>query len=592
MKKLLLPFLLIYSLNVCASGGESYLNRFMAYLDWSQHIPSNPSEEFFNFIDSDTPLAGKLREKWLHQVALQKNWQAFQSHYKTSSDISLQCYHILALYQEGKNLEAFNLTKPLWLYGDSRPKACDEVFNQLLKQGLLDETLIKSRFILALEKRNLPLARYLLKQFKPARIKEDASLTSIYQNPSRIIQLPKSDFQGELYLFGLTRLVTTNMDLSIKLWKFGVQKRILNEAQEQAFLSHLALYKAMRNHEDTEKWFNLIKSNYYNETLLDWQIRYSLKKQDWNQVSFLINHLKEKETPCWQYWLARAEEAKGNVNEARTIYQALAPTRNYYGFLASLRINKKPNFENEPPNNNPTLLKAYQPFTANVKSLYSTKQTLQASRLLNDFILELPKEDKSALTYWVANDLQWHGKAVYLSNTEDLNNQLLLRFPLAYQQVIQENSKNYHISPEFIYAIIRQESAFREDVVSPAGALGLMQVMPNTAKIVAKVEKIGYLDKSQLFVFQKNITIGVAYLKQLAKRFNQHPILMAAAYNAGPRQVVYWMKNHPPKQMDIWIETLPWRETRNYLKNIMAFYAVYQYRMHSKPDLSPFFKPI
>jgi len=118
-----------------------------------------------------------------------------------------------------------------------------------------------------------------------------------------------------------------------------------------------------------------------------------------------------------------------------------------------------------------------------------------------------------------------------------------------------------------------------------------MQLMPATAKATAKSERINYADKKQLFGAQKNINIGVAYLQQLAKRFDKHPVLMAAAYNAGPRQVVYWLKNHPPKQIDIWIETLPWHETRNYLKNVVAFYAVYQHRMHQKADLSDFMRP-
>jgi soluble lytic murein transglycosylase len=117
-----------------------------------------------------------------------------------------------------------------------------------------------------------------------------------------------------------------------------------------------------------------------------------------------------------------------------------------------------------------------------------------------------------------------------------------------------------------------------------------MQLMPATAKSVSQQEKINYSDKSQLFSTQKNINIGAAYLKQLTKRFHNHPILIVAAYNAGPRQVVYWLKNHPPVEMDIWIETLPWQETRNYLKNVIAFYAVYQFRLQETPDLSPFMK--
>ena len=125
--------------------------------------------------------------------------------------------------------------------------------------------------------------------------------------------------------------------------------------------------------------------------------------------------------------------------------------------------------------------------------------------------------------------------------------------------------------------------------MSSAGALGLMQVMPATAKKVAEKAHIDYTHQKQLFSAAKNIEIGSAFLNNLASIYNNHPILMAAAYNAGPKQVKNWLNNHKAAEIDIWIETLPWRETRNYLKNVMAFYAVYQYRMQKEPDLSPFF---
>ena len=387
-------------------------------------------------------------------------------------------------------------------------------------------------------------------------------------------------------------MVSVNMDQALKMWRKIKDKKILDEAHEQAFLAHVALYKAMRNNEDAREWFAKVKPQYYNDALLDWEIRLALKQHDWKHVVQLISDSKNKTEPCWQYWLARALEKQGKISEAKTIYESLAKNRQYYGFLASIRLKIKPSFENEKPTTNIDVLKPYQSVTEQVKTLYQTKQDLQASRLLNDFISELPKEEASALVYWIASELKWHGKSVVLSNNETLNNQLTLRFPLAYRSSVQRYSKKYTVPLELVYAIIRQESGFRENVVSSAGALGLMQVMPQTARMVSKNDKIPLGNQKQLFQSQKNINIGVAYLKQLSKRFDNHPILVAAAYNAGPRQVVYWLKTHPPKQIDLWIETLPWQETRNYLKNVMAFYVVYQYRLHHKADLGNFLTPL
>ncbi|ARG97128.1 lytic transglycosylase domain-containing protein [Legionella micdadei] len=593
MKKILF-LLCVLSLSAMAHAisGQAYLERFMAYAQWSQNLPQQPGPDFLAFIDSDTPLATKLREKWLYQLARQKDWVNYSKYYHPSADINLQCFAQIANFTEGRTEEALKATRLLWLTGNSQPPACNVLFDLITKMDNFDEHLITQRIILALEKRNVGLARYLLKQYKQPRIQDEQLLASINQNPERITQLQPGELHDYFYLFGLKRMISTNMNKAIRYWQDAKTKQFLNEAQQQSFLIQLVLYKAMRGHEDEPLWFSKIKPVFYNEAILDWQIRFALKNQQWDQVEHLVNHSPDKEKPCWQYWLARALEVKGQLAKAKETYQTIAKNRHYYGFLASMRLNQIPNFENEKPVDNLAVLKPYQPFTDYIKSLYYGKQSLQASRLLNDFISELPKEEKSALIYWIATTLKWYGKSVYLSNTEELNNQLTLRFPVIHYDTVKEYAKDYHVSPELIYAIIRQESGFREDVVSPAGARGLMQVMPSTATVVAKRERIAYSNKDELFSSQKNINIGVAYLKQLTYRYNQHPVLVAAAYNAGPTQVNYWLKNHPPKDMDIWIDTLPWHETRNYLKNIIAFYAVYQFRLQQKADLQSFMKPL
>ncbi|MBA2711907.1 MAG: lytic transglycosylase domain-containing protein [Tatlockia sp.] len=568
------------------------MDRFLDYQKWNQNLPAQPDDNFLKFIDGDTALSNKLREKWLYQLARQKDWPNFSIHYKPSLDVNLQCFAQIALFNEGKIEEALQNAKQLWLSVDSSTPVCTLLFSLLLKSDHFDEQLITQRIVLALDKRNISLARSLLKLYKQPRTKDEQLLSAINQTPARIAQLEPGLLHDYFYLFGLKRMIASNMTQAINFWLTPKTHKFLNEAQQQSFLVQLALYKAMRNHEDEPIWFAKIKPNFYTDALLDWQIRFALKRLQWREVERLINNSPDKDKPCWQYWLARALEAKGSTAKAEEIYQAISKSRNYYGFLASMRLNQTPSFENE-STSNLARLKDYQPITNLVKTLYLSKQSLQASRLLTDFLSELPKEDKSAMIYWIANVLQWYGKSVYLSNSEEqLSNQLSLRFPVIYLNAVQLNSKNYQIPAELIYAIIRQESGFRDDVISPAGARGLMQVMPSTASVVAKHEKIAYNDKNQLFTSEKNIHIGVAYLKQLKARYRNHPVLIAAAYNAGPSQVNYWLKNHTPKDMDIWIDTLPWHETRNYLKNIIAFYAVYQYRLQQKPNLSAFMQPL
>ncbi len=581
---------LLFTTTLHANPAQMYLNKFLTYTHWCQHLPTHPEPAFLAFIDKPSPLTRKLREKWLYQLAYNKDWATFSQFYRGSDDTTLQCYAQTALYNQGHHPEALVAAKKLWLNGGSLPKSCDALFTAIFKNNEWNNLLIQKRIALALEADNVSLARYLLKQYKPARIQEADLLTAIYQRPTRITELKPSLFRGDFYLYGLKRMVTNDMDKATELWPTAHARHIMSETQEQQFLAHLSLFKAMRNQPDTPQWFAKVKPAFYNETLLEWEIRFALMHHQWRKIVYLISRSKNKQEPNCKYWMARAIEALGEKETAHALYKQLASKRNYYGFLASFRLKQKPSFENEPTLNHPDTLFPYKPITDQIKTLYLSHQILDASRLLNDFVSELPKHEKSALAYWVANELHWHGKSIYLSSNDALNNQLALRFPLAYQDSIREYAKHYQIRPAFIYAVIRQESSFQEGISSPVGANGLMQLMPATARHVAQKAQIPYTSQNQLLTPQKNIHIGTAYFQQLSKQFQQHPILMAAAYNAGPRQVNYWIKNHQPKEMDIWIETLPWRETRNYLKNILAFYAVYQYRMKERPDLDAFMR--
>lgn len=586
---------IIFGLSLCLlasiTNAQTYLERFQDFTQWSLELPITPDPKFIEFISQTTPLSKKLRGKWLYQLALKKDWTTYHQYYQPSNDVSLQCYEQLARINLGQENLARPEAKKIWLQNTSQPPACNALFTWLLKTQDPKQELITERIRIALDNRNLSLATYLLNQYNPPHTGDSKLLHAIHQKPSRITELTTGELHGDFYVYGLKRLISSNQEKqAIAFWQTSKARQLLNEKQHQAFLSFLVVYKAMRNSEDTASWFAKIKPEYYTDIVLDWEIRYALKHQDWPVVAKLIQKSPQKDEPGSQYWLARALEKQGKTTESKAIYQTLAKTRQYYGFLASLRLKTNFSFANEASINENHRLAIYKPITDQIKTLYTTHHALDAARLVNDFSSELPKDDKSAFVRWLQDDLQWHSEAVYLSNMDDLSNQLSLRFPLVYHQDVAANSTHYQIPKELIYAIIRQESGYRENVISPAGAYGLMQIMPRTAYNVAKEQKINYKNQEQLFLSTQNIQIGTAYLQQLSKRYNHHPILMAAAYNAGPSQVNYWLKNHPPKQIDIWIDTLPWRETRNYIKNIIAFYAVYQYRINEKSDLNSFMK--
>lgn len=572
---------------------QGYLSKYLTYVHWVEHLPTTADPEFIQFIEPTTPLTQKLRDKWLYQLAKHQDWAHFHQYYRASDDPGLRCHEQSALYHLGQTQDALQGALPLWLSAQSQPPACTALFDILLKHHMLTQAQIDQRTKLALAKNQGSLALYLLKQSGKAREKETEALNQIARNPKRIVFLQPGNLNGDLYLYGLKLMVSRDIKVAIGLWRNAQTSRVLNAHQKQQFLAHLALYKAMRNQDDAELWFAQVAPEYCDPTLRDWEIRYALMHQHWQKVLQLTaEDAGTQHEPNWQYWHARALDALGQHQEALEQYQMLAQKRSYYGFLASIQSHQALQFEAEPANQDLQSIAVYTPVTDKIAQMYQTQQGWLAARTLNEFSSELPKSEKSALTYWVAEHLHWPGKAVYLSSSDEaLFHQLSLRFPLTHRNVIQTYAKMYHIPEALVYAMIRQESTFFEDITSQAGACGLMQILPRTAKSIAKYIKMSYSNDKELFSSTTNIHLGVAYLNMLGRQFQSHPVLMAAAYNAGPKQVQHWLKNHPPKDIDIWIETLPWQETRNYLKNVISFYAVYQYRMHQTPNPDVFLQP-
>lgn len=591
MKKRWVVLLGLMIITSTAMSDQAYLTKLTTYLAWAQNLPQQTDPDFLAFIETPSPLTVKLREKWLYQLANKNQWRLYEEAYRGSSDVNLICYEGMAHYQLGHHEQALRDAMPWWLRGSTQPKICETLFTLLIHDHRLTNQDIRARITLALAARNLNLVRSLLTQLTPTQPQDAKLISAIQQNPARILQLSSNSLHNEFYLYGLKLWVARDLPKAIEIGSSLKTRQRLTPEQQQAFIAHVALYKAMRQQPDAAAWFARVKPDYVNDVLLDWAIRSALSEHRWHDVLQLIPRSKEHEEPCWQYWMARAWEALGDTEKATLRFQELAKKRHYYGFLSSLRLHQPFAFENEPVSHNPQTLVLYQPIIEQIKQLHITHQDLAAARLLTDFISELPKAEQSTVIDWVANHLHWYDRSVYLSNNEALTHQLSLRFPLPYRQIIDQNAKQRHVPPELVFAMIRQESTFHENIRSPVGAQGLMQIMPHTAKMVAKRAHIAYTNEAQLFSSEKNIALGTAYLQQLSEQYHGHPILMAAAYNAGPKQVKHWLSHQALDNIDLWIETLPWAETRNYLKNIVAFYAVYQYRLHAKIDLNPFMQP-
>lgn len=562
-----------------------YLEKFNTYQYWYTHLPPQYNPELIRFISQPGPLAQQLRNKWLNTLGEHKNWALFAQYYRPSTSVTLQCYAATAYWKLNSKPNAIAIATPLWLSGHPQPNACNEIFHALSQNPSWRQKYWRLRIIKAIDAHELLLARQLLN--RGAKVDQIASVQfwRLQSQPEYFVKIPQGPWKGEQTLFALKRLIELNRKNTSHYYQIANSKHWLNEDQKQRYIAHQALYALMRDESQALAWVNRLGKSYYHPSLLEWEMRNAILHQHWSRVAYAISQLPKPYEPEHLYWLAQAESHLNLKAQSQARLKLLAKQRNYYGFLASRQLHIPPSFQENRPCSSGILPYEYKPLLNEIHRLYHTKTIGRAAQILNDFMLELPQSEKCALVQWVSTTLNWPTEAIVLSNQPALFNQISVRFPTKYAQFIKNRARQVRLDPAFIYAIIRQESAFHPSIVSPVGARGLMQMMPKTAKLVTKNYHIPYRLDTELFTPYKNIEIGTQYLSHLSHLFGQHPLLVAAAYNAGPPAVHRWINQYPSQNIEAWIDTLPWKETRNYLKNIITFQVIYQHRLGLRPNM-------
>ena len=184
---------------------------------------------------------------------------------------------------------------------------------------------------------------------------------------------------------------------------------------------------------------------------------------------------------------------------------------------------------------------------------------------------------------WIARCRDWHARAILtIARTTELDD-LDLRFPLAFRRAVESPSVRRSLPPAAVYAVIRQESAFMSDARSSAGALGLMQIMPRTGREIARAMGRRLRNRNELLVPRLNVEMGTHYLRSLLREVDGHIVLATASYNAGPHRVRRWLPAQGEVEAAVWIDSIPFTETRRYVRRVLAYHAIYEHRLGQRP---------
>ncbi len=537
------------------------------------------------------PVTQRLRNRWLRQLAKREDWARFHANYKSTSLPRLRCDDAVARLKlahdkEAEPGEAFvRDALSLWLTGRDRPKACDPVFHWLKKHGHLTPARYQKRVDLALKRGHTRLAEYLARRQQGKAQKRTRRRIALIAHPqSELSQLAEHHEKGvdTAHLTqALGRLAYNHPEKAIPLYKKLGAAYGLSESQRRAVVGHIALGFSFDGNPKSLDWFSKLTGGKTTATIGAWRITAALYQQDWDAARAWLEDLpaSEAKKPRWRYWRARVLNEQGHTKKARAIYQRLVEGNGYYAWLAAGRLGQ-PYY----PHSQSIALQL-----AAVKRIKARPGVIRARELFKvGWYRAAGREWHQALSgassaLWeqaalLAQQWGWHSQAIASVAKGHNYKDLQLRYPLAYRGLIMASAHKRDIPAAWVYGMIRTESLFKPKARSYSGARGLMQLMPATARWMAKLGGDPLSGADALYTPGRNVRLGSRYLARVLRLCNGNVVLATAAYNAGPGRVKKWM---PDKAMpaDIWVENIPYIETRHYVKRVLKSTAIFQWRL-------------
>ncbi len=567
---------------------------YLEYAELKRNLRQQHADEIHAFINKygDTPLATRLLQNWLRTRARQGDWQGLADNYFLNNSRSLNCQYAQALYKTGDTERAHVVTQNLWLSGRSLPRSCDNPIAEWRKAGQLSHELLWQRLHLAMQKGNVRLTRYLGKMLPAEERFWIAIWEKVRRNPdyllevSRHFQEKNPDVLRWIAVYGLRRLASRDPLLAAEYWQ-TMQQQLPFTSSEQGRIERRLVLNLVRDDSDAARdWLSKMKLSHFSEDVVSAYVLTSIRDEDWQSALDWLNRMEpeQQHSERWRYWRGRVLESMGRLEESRDVYLLNADARGYYSFLAADRIGSSYRFSHRPLIFSATELDDIRnlPAILRARELDALKRIPDMRREWNYAIKRMNKAQllKAAK---LADQWGWHDRVITTLAQARYWDDLELRFPLAYQQQILTQAEKQGINPAWAFAVIRQESAFTSDARSHAGAMGLMQLLPRTARRMARSMRVPMRNRHALLNTSTNIKLGVGYLKKVNDRYDGHPVLATAAYNAGGRHVKRWMPEEQAIPADLWIELVPFEETRKYMKRVLTYTVIYEQRLGQSP---------
>lgn len=561
------------------------LRGYVEYHRLKAQLPNVSPDSVHRFINQydDSPLAG-----WMRGQAI-----AHYGHAGRFSDLlsvtdgepagtARQCYYYTALLATQPQ-QASEAGLDLWRAGSSQPNACDPLFDRLRANGTIDATAIWERKMLAWEAGEMRLSSYLSGllngQWQTALdTAEDVSERSSAITQAPACLGPECAATASFYRAAMQHYTREDTLAAFNAWQALSSRLNLLPSDRQAIEEELAFYALVRDVPGTLSWVDSVLPTLGSERVLELRVRHALASRDWNGVLHWIAEMPalQQENSRWEYWLGRANAQLGNQAAAEERYQQAALDRSFYGFAAAERLGQpyQLNMERYHFDDASRQQIAQLPAVQRTEALLRIGEDgLANSEWLHAVQSGSPQQARALADY--AAQQQWHARLVQTTIAGELWDALDWRFPQAYHDSFQHWGRLTGVDPYLLMAITRRESAYNPNALSPAGARGLMQLMPGTASQVSR--ELGISDPGPYGVLdpELNIRLGSTYLRDKLQRYQGNRLAAAAAYNAGPGRVDQWLGDGV-EAFDLFVESIPYRETRDYVQAVLSYRVIFE----------------
>ena len=566
------------------------LTPYLAYDELTARLKTASNTEIEQFLAAhgDLPQANWMKLRWLRWLAERGDWATFAKYYDPKLNFTeLDCLNGQYELQHNRKAEGYASAEKLWMVGKAQPAACDALFSQWAAAGQLTEQKRWQRVKLAAEARNYALATQLangLNTLGPqARLMiEVAQKPDMLSQPSRFA--PASEAMSDAVGLGLRRLARQDPEKAAFLLDTYATNMHFSRDEKVAIAREIGLTFARRYDSRGLAIMTQYDPELRDNTVTEWRLRLLLRLARWEDAYQLTRQLPQDLATSnrWRYWQARSLELAEPKNpQAQVLFKNVARERDFYGFLAADRAQTPYQLNNKPLVLSPQLINKVRntPGVQRALEFHDRGQIVDGRREWYHVSRHFNRDEMVAQAK-LAYDRKWYFPAIRTISQAQYWDDLDIRFPMAHRDTLVREAKVRGLHSSWVFAITRQESAFMDDARSGVGASGLMQLMPATAKETARKFSIPLASPQQVLNPDKNIQLGAAYLSQVHGQFNGNRVLASAAYNAGPGRVRQWLRGANHLGFDVWIESIPFDETRQYVQNVLSYSVIYGQKLN------------